>query len=83
MLRCRVLRLVGCQVIRVELEALGFDDTEFEPIDIDIPDSDWEHTSFKYFDTNQYYLPTCKRKAAEVMSLCAVCAMVMWCSRAV
>lgn len=52
---------VACETIKVELERLGFS-SEFYPVDIDVSDpSIWKGTSFRYFESNQYFLPVCIR----------------------
>ena len=52
---------VACECIKIELGQLGFS-SEFYPVDIDVSDPNiWKGTSFRYFESNQYYLPMCRR----------------------
>eukprot|EP00754_Rhynchopus_humris_P044857 Rhum_TRINITY_DN4437_c0_g2::Rhum_TRINITY_DN4437_c0_g2_i1::g.14219::m.14219/K18477/RMT2; type IV protein arginine methyltransferase len=50
---------VACEVFKIELAEMGFE-TVFDAVDIDVSDAKiWEGTAFRYFQSNQYYLPTC------------------------
>lgn len=52
---------VACEVIKMDLEKLGFT-TEFTCCDISSGDDQtWEHTAFRYYVRSDYHLPTCKR----------------------
>lgn len=57
---------VACETIKIELERLGFS-SDFFPVDIDVSDpAIWKGTSFRYFESNQYYLPVCIRDKVNV-----------------
>ena len=57
---------VACEVVKIELAQMGFS-SEFHAVDIDVADDAiWEGTAFRYFQSNQYYLPLCyKAKEGE------------------
>ena len=51
---------VACECIKIELTQMGFSQIDFYPVDIDVSDAEiWKDTSFRYFNSNQYYLPVC------------------------
>eukprot|EP00943_MAST-04B_sp_MAST-4B-sp1_P007795 g7795.t1 len=53
---------VACECIKLELTEMNFSQIEFYPVDIDVSDEEiWKDTSFRYFNSNQYYLPVCIR----------------------
>ena len=57
------MRRIHRQVIKLELEALGFE-SDFRAVSVDVSDEEiWEATAFRYFDSNYYYLPVCRREA--------------------
>ncbi|EDQ87989.1 uncharacterized protein MONBRDRAFT_33022 [Monosiga brevicollis MX1] len=48
---------VACQVVKLQLEELGFD-TEFHTIEVDSgDDATWKDVAFRYFSGSAYYLP--------------------------
>lgn len=56
---------VACEVIKQQLDALGFE-SQFIRCDIDCSDlKTWEGVAFNYFDSGQYFLPIVQWKGAR------------------
>eukprot|EP00954_Amorphochlora_amoebiformis_P015327 1201799-Amorphochlora_amoeboformis.AAC.1 len=59
-----VFQGVMCQVVQIELAKFGID-AQFAECDINIGEKDWQGVNRKYFWSNTYYLPICKREVAK------------------
>eukprot|EP00469_Lotharella_globosa_P004805 CAMPEP_0167794384 /NCGR_PEP_ID=MMETSP0111_2-20121227/13774_1 /TAXON_ID=91324 /ORGANISM="Lotharella globosa, Strain CCCM811" /LENGTH=366 /DNA_ID=CAMNT_0007687783 /DNA_START=26 /DNA_END=1126 /DNA_ORIENTATION=+ len=55
---------VMCQVVQLELAQLKIQ-AEFAECDIAIPEKDWKGVKRRYFWSNTYYLPICRRMDTE------------------
>ncbi|KNC47241.1 arginine N-methyltransferase 2 [Thecamonas trahens ATCC 50062] len=51
---------VACQTIQISLAELGFT-TEFEPVDLDVSEDEWQGISNRYFRSSTYYLPRIRK----------------------